>query len=192
MKTITITLLLCLLSFASFAMTKQIQYINDSMKIQPLRSTPVFTVTLEELELNQLLVELNKKECNPKVYKHPLRVVNRIGAAGKWQLTAIARKAVGYKGSLKAFLNSEKIQRQCVIALINLNKKYIKYYIPNYKDYIGKTIHGVVITYSGMLMAAHLAGVGGLKRFLCTTCNPSDGNESVKSYMNHFKGYMIV
>jgi hypothetical protein len=191
MKT-TILLLVSLLSYPLYGMTHDQYFGGEQLMIQQLRSKPAVTVTLEQLEMNQLLIELNKKECNPKVYKHPLRVVNRIGAAGKWQLTAIARKAVGYKGTLKEFLNSEKIQRQCVLALINLNKKYINYYIPNWRMYIGKSVHGVVISYSGMLMAAHLAGVGGLKRFLCTSCNPSDGNESVKSYMNHFRGYMIV
>jgi hypothetical protein len=191
MKT-TILLLVSLLSYPLYGMTHDQYFGGEQLMIQQLRSKPAVTVTLEQLEINQLLIELNKKECNPKVYKHPLRVVNRIGAAGKWQLTAIARKAVGYKGTLKAFLNSEKIQRQCVLALINLNKKYINYYIPNWRMYIGNSVHGVVISYSGMLMAAHLAGVGGLKRFLCTSCNPSDGNESVKSYMNHFRGYMIV
>ena len=79
-----------------------------------------------------------------------------------------------------------------LLKLIENNKKYIKYYIPNYKDYIGKTIHGVKITYSGMLMAAHLAGVGGLKKFLRSGYNASDGNQSVKSYMKRFQGYQIT
>jgi hypothetical protein len=65
----------------------------------------------------------------------------------------------------------------------------MEHYIKGYEKYIGKTIKGVKITYSGMYAAAHIGGVGGLKKFLTTGYNASDGNHSVKSYMQMFGGF---
>jgi hypothetical protein len=125
-----------------------------------------------------------------KIYKSPYHIMNySTNAAGKWQLTPIARKDIGYKGTLKAFLNSEELQKKSVISLMKKNAYYIAYYIKDFQKYIGKTIKGVVITYSGMLAAAHIGGVGSLKAFLTHGYNASDGNQSVKSYMQLFGGF---
>jgi hypothetical protein len=124
------------------------------------------------------------------IYKSPYHIMNiSTNAAGKWQLTPIARKDIGYKGTLKQFLNSEEVQKKSVIALIKKNSMYIAYYIKDFQKYIGKTIKGVVITYSGMLAAAHIGGVGSLKAFLTHGYNASDGNQTVKSYMQMFGGF---
>jgi hypothetical protein len=124
------------------------------------------------------------------VYKSPYRIINySTNAAGKWQLTPIARKEIRYKGTLQQFLNSPKLQKKCTIDLMKRIKIYIKYYIPNYQDYIGKIVNGVLITYSGMFGAAHIGGVGALKAFLTHGYNASDGNHSVKSYMQLFGGF---
>jgi hypothetical protein len=151
--------------------------------------------SVEQLEL--FLDSLGNAETHsPEIYpwrgfKTPYNVVNEKGAAGRWQLMPIARQDIGYNGSLKHFLNSEAVQRDCVIKLFRKNKFYMEQYIPNFRDYIGKTIHGVEITYSGMIAAAHLAGIGGLIQFLKYGYDATDGHESVKSYMKKFGGYKI-
>ena len=68
---------------------------------------------------------------------------------------------------------------------------YLEYYIPNYKDYIGKTIGGVLITYSGIIAAAHLGGVGSVKYLLKNGHNATDGHESVLSFMAKFANFKI-
>jgi hypothetical protein len=124
------------------------------------------------------------------VYRSPYHIMNySTNAAGKWQLTPIARKDIGYKGSLKAFLNSEEVQKKSVISLMKKNAYYIAYYIKDFQKYIGTTIKGVKVTWSGMLAAAHIGGVGALKAFLTHGYNASDGNQSVKSYMQMFGGF---
>jgi hypothetical protein len=122
----------------------------------------------------------------------PYHLVNKTtGASGRWQLTAIARKDIGYKGSQKQFLSSEKTQNECIVKLLKKNSFYIKRYIPDYRKYIGTTVHGVKITWTAMLVASHFAGVGGLKHFLNTGHNATDGNKTIKDYMNMFNNYQI-
>jgi hypothetical protein len=168
--------------------------------------TPLMKVQKEEImkyatnQLNAYLDSLTIPESGKPtkyplkvkgiIYKSPYHIMNiSTNAAGKWQLTPIARKDIGYKGTLKQFLNSEEVQKKSVIALIKKNSMYIAYYIKDFQKYIGKTIKGVVITYSGMLAAAHIGGVGSLKAFLTHGYNASDGNQTVKSYMQMFGGF---
>lgn len=148
-------------------------------------------VYIANQELATFIDSLGNTETSPIVFKDPYKVVNCYGAAGRWQLTAIAREDIGYKGSLKTFLHSQQLQRESVIKLFKKNKFYLQFYMPNYQDYIGKTVNGVTVTYSGMLAAAHLAGVGGLMQFLKYGYNATDGNETVQSYMQKFSGFKI-
>jgi hypothetical protein len=92
---------------------------------------------------------------------------------------------------LKQFLNSRKIQRECVIKLLKKNRYYFQYYCKNYEKYLGKKIHGVVITYSGLLAASHLGGVGAVKKFLLTSYNATDGNRSIKDYLIKFQNFNL-
>ena len=124
-------------------------------------------------------------------FKSPWTVVNSKGAKGRWQLMPIALEDIGYKGTVKEFLNSRELQRECVIKVMKRNELYIKYYIPDYEKYIGKERFGVKVTFSGMLAASHLAGIGGLKEFLKRGYNATDGNESVRSYLHKLQGYEL-
>jgi len=78
-----------------------------------------------------------------------------------------------------------------MIKLLKKNKKYLNFYCKNYKKFIGKELHGVTISYSGLLACLHLAGIGNVKKFLTKGYNATDGNASVKSYMNEFKNYNL-
>jgi hypothetical protein len=60
------------------------------------------------------------------------------------------------------------------------------------KNYVGKTINGVEITESGLLAAAHLGGVGSVKKFLKSNGKriKTDGyGTSIQNYINKFGGY---
>lgn len=146
---------------------------------------------INNIELNIFLDELGKQETGDTLIHDVWHIVNNINCAGRWQLSSIARKDIGYKGTLKQFLNSPKIQRECVVKLLKKNKYYFQYYCKNYKKYLGKKIHGITITYSGLLAASHLGGVGSVKKFLLTAYNATDGNQSVKDYLIKFQNFNL-
>ena len=107
---------------------------------------------------------------------------------GKYQFGAETLKTIGIFDSL-SFLNSPKMQEKAFIALLAKNKWELKDEIAQYD---GDIVGGVRVTESGILAAAHLGGVGSVKRFLKSNgtrkCRDVNG-ASVKSYMKDFGGY---
>ena len=116
------------------------------------------------------------------------RKINTLGYIGKYQFGVETLKSVGIHDSTH-FLNSPKLQEKAFVALLSKNKWQLKDEIEKYR---GKVIDGVKITESGLLAAAHLGGVGSVKRFLKSNgkykCKDQYGT-SVKSYMKEFGGY---
>ena len=116
------------------------------------------------------------------------RKINGIGYMGKYQFGAETLKTIGIFDSL-SFLNSPIMQEKAFVALLAKNKWELKDEIAKYD---GDIVGGVRVTESGILAAAHLGGVGSVKRFLKSngTRKCRDGNRaSVKSYMKDFGGY---
>jgi hypothetical protein len=59
---------------------------------------------------------------------------------------------------------------------------------------VGTTINGTVITWSGLIAAAHLGGAGSVIKYLNTNGNydASDMNgTSISDYIREFQGYNI-
>ena len=114
--------------------------------------------------------------------------INEIGYMGKYQFGIETLKTIGIFDSL-SFLNSPKMQEKAFIALLAKNKWDLKNEIAEYE---GDIVGGVRVTESGILAAAHLGGVGSVKRFLKSNgakkCRDQNG-ASVKSYMKDFGGY---
>lgn len=114
--------------------------------------------------------------------------INSLGYMGKYQFGIETLKTIGIKDSL-AFLNSPKLQEKAFVALLSKNKWELKDEI---EKYTGKIVGGVKVTESGILAAAHLGGVGSVKRFLNTNgarkCKDDYGT-SVGTYMRDFGGY---
>ena len=81
------------------------------------------------------------------------------------------------------------MQEKAFIALLAKNKAELKDVIEKYE---GKIVAGIQITESGILAAAHLGGVGSVKKFF-----RSKGKRyyrdaygtSIRSYMRDFGGY---
>ena len=117
--------------------------------------------------------------------------VNTLGYMGKYQFGSETLRSIGIHNDSK-FLNSPKLQEKAFIALLSKNKWELKREI---KTYSGKVISGVKVTESGILAAAHLGGVGSVKKFLRSNgvrkCKDNYGT-SVKSYMRDFGGYETV
>jgi hypothetical protein len=148
---------------------------------------------------DKLLVELKSSETwhdslNYK-YGNPYQKVNGIGAMGAWQFMPGTLRFLGYKDlSFKRFLNDKNLQRKYMIQLIQYHMFLLKKQSKTYKitpyNFIGEVIHSVEISLSGLLAASHLAGVGGIQKFLVGKRNATDGTSSVKSYLIKFKNIM--
>ena len=117
-------------------------------------------------------------------------VVNSLGYMGKYQFGPSALKAVGVK-SKEEFLNNPEMQERAFEAILQRNKWILKDYI---EQYSGKTVGGVVITESGILAAAHLAGATNVKRFLRSYGEQGFKDAygtSIRYYMRKFAGYDV-
>lgn len=114
--------------------------------------------------------------------------INSLGYLGKYQFGTQTLKSIGVHNS-RQFLNSPKMQEQAFIALIAKNKSELKEIIERYE---GQMVSGIRVTESGILAAAHLGGVGSVKKFF-----KHDGKRyfkdaygtSIRSYMRDFGGY---
>lgn len=116
------------------------------------------------------------------------QIINSFGFLGKYQFGRAALSTIGVR-NVKQFLQSPTLQENAFMALLSRNKASLKEYIQKYE---GKTVRGIVISESGILAAAHLAGVKSVKIFLNTNGNKnfSDGyGTSLVSYLKRFSGY---
>lgn len=116
-------------------------------------------------------------------------VVNSYGYMGKYQFGSKTLKGLGYKVSKEEFLNNPELQEQAMLDLLRHNKKKLKRFIDKYE---GKTVHGIYITESGILAAAHLAGQGNVRKFFRKGYEFKDGfGTKMTSYMSQFGGYNL-
>jgi hypothetical protein len=114
--------------------------------------------------------------------------INSLGYLGKYQFGTETLKTVGVNDSSQ-FLNSPKMQEKAFVALLAKNKSELKDIIDKYE---GRVVAGILVTESGILAAAHLGGVGSVKKFF-----KHDGKRyfkdaygtSIRSYMQDFGGY---
>jgi hypothetical protein len=120
--------------------------------------------------------------------------INCIGCFSEYQFKESTLRVIGYAHiTLKRFKNNPgvfppDVQRQALQALVKTNWAQLH----AYQWYIGQTINGVIITKAGLLAAAHLGGVGGVKLFLLSggRVNRHDiNNTTIKNYLTEFQGY---
>lgn len=115
-------------------------------------------------------------------------LVNNYGYMGKYQFGKTALKFYGVENQ-EEFLNTPELQEKLFEISISYNKWNLRKEI---KKYSGKYISGVLVTESGILAAAHLAGASSVRRFLSSkgSFNFADANgTSVRNYLKSFQGY---
>lgn len=116
------------------------------------------------------------------------RLINSSGYMGKYQFGLETLKTIGVHDK-STFLESPKLQEKAFVTFLSKNKWELKDEI---ERYAGKIVGGVRVTESGILAAAHLGGVGSVKKFLCSNgerkCKDDNG-ASIKMYMRDFGGY---
>lgn len=117
--------------------------------------------------------------------------INTLGYLGKYQFGMETLKSIGIKDSIH-FMNSPKLQEKAFLILLSKNKYELQEYISQYE---GKVVNGLKITESGILAAAHLGGVGSVKKFFNTNgerVKKDAYGTSVSTYMRDFGGYETI
>lgn len=114
--------------------------------------------------------------------------VNTYGYLGKYQFGKETLKLIGVYNPAN-FLKNPELQEKAFLANAERNKWILRREITNF---VGKRINGVLITESGILAAAHLAGPGNVKNYLRSYGeeNFADGyGTTISYYMKKFSGY---
>lgn len=116
-------------------------------------------------------------------------IVNQYGYMGKYQFSPKTLRSIGIKTTQRQFLNNPKLQDEAMITLLKQNKKTLQQYI---EVYDGNIVKNYVITESGILAAAHLAGSGNVQKYFKTGRDFKDGNGTALTYyMIKFSGYQL-
>jgi len=174
------TIVIVILSFSSMKLYAPYNHNKGNFN----NSCVITNEDINNKELEKFLNHLGKKESGNK-----WNVVNFLGAKGAYQITDIALKDIGYKGSIKTFLKDSCIQKECVVQLLKKNKLYLK----NYLHFIDKKVRGINITLAGLLSAAHLAGAGNVQKFFNFGYNAKDINDdSVVTRLREFSKYNLI
>ncbi|WP_044404541.1 hypothetical protein [Lacinutrix sp. Hel_I_90] len=129
-----------------------------------------------------------KEELGFKESQNNYFSVNTYGYLGKYQFGRSTLELIGIKDA-KLFLNTPELQEKAFVANAERNKWVLRRDI---KRFSGKYINGIKVTESGILAAAHLAGPGGVKKYLRSygAIGFEDGyGTSIRSYMKRFSGF---
>jgi len=116
-------------------------------------------------------------------------IVNKYGYMGKYQFGPKTLRSLGIKVSREQFLSNPQMQEQAMYLLLRSNYKNLKKYIDKYE---GKKLHGIKVTKSGILAAAHLGGAGNVRKWFRKGTDFRDGNGTrITSYMKLFADYNL-
>ena len=183
----------CCLLMAFTSVTRKLIKLEPIVKLEPRPieftvDTPLLTTVKIVLPINRhkdFLDAIGFKESGNRYH-----IVNRYGYMGRYQFGKKTLRGLGFKQSKEEFLNSPLIQEKAMTALLKQNKRSLRKYI---EEYDGKIVHGVLVTESGLLAAAHLGGAGSVKKWFRTGKVRRDGNGvKITSYMTKFSGYQLV
>jgi len=140
---------------------------------------------MKEKNFNRFLdaLALQESSNNPQAY-------NKYGYLGKYQLGRSARKSTGYEHvTYHKFVTNPDIwpEDEQDIAMRKLIMKNTAHLAVIINQHDSTCVKGNMITKSGILAAAHLAGAGGVKKFFSSNgrYNPSD------AYGTHLSDYLI-
>ena len=112
--------------------------------------------------------------------------INSLGYLGKYQFGRSAMEHLGmdydyYRANIKAF--TPYMQETTLNRLLAENRRMLR----KEMSYVGRRVHGVIITEEGLLAGAHLAGAGGVKKWLYKQRDIKDMNgTSVSRYIAYF------
>ena len=182
----------CCLLMAFTTISRKLIRLEPIVKLEPkpmefILDTPTLIVPKIIIPTNRHQDFLNAIGFKESGNKYD--IVNRFGYMGRYQFGKRTLRGLGFKLSREEFLNSPEIQELAMYKLLQTNKKYLQKYID---EYDGEIVHGVLVTESGLLAAAHLGGAGSVKKWFRTGKVRRDGNGvKITNYMEKFSGYKL-
>ncbi len=198
-RAIKFSILIAVLTFASLGFTskKEANVLRNNIENNNKSSRLVTVLPLDEATGEEILIPhtgneyLGFKEAVAfKESQGNYFVVNTLGYLGKYQFGKGTLEMIGIYNPT-AFLNDPKLQEKAFEANASRNKWILRRDI---KRSVGKRINGVVVTESGILAAAHLAGPGSVKKYLRSGGKQGFADaygSTVKYYMKRFAGYDV-
>ena len=190
LDSVLIVLLFSLALFSLMAFTTYKTHVITVVEIEPepIKILPI-EIEKESFELVQPSHQQFLEAIGHRESSNNYSVVNEFGYMGKYQFGKATLKGLGINVTKEEFITNPKLQEKAMHMLLSHNRKKLKRYI---KKYEGQIIHGVLITESGVLAAAHLAGQGNVRKFLKNGFVFEDGNGTkMTSYMKQFGGYIL-
>ena len=181
--------------FGMMAFTSITRMVEAPAMTNPIKVNEIELLSNVKLEAAPIEINLKTRsnfldDLGMRESSNNYKAVNKYGYLGKYQFGKKTLKGLGYKISANDFLNNPRIQEEAMIKLLLHNKKVLKRQI---KKYDGEMLHGVYITESGLLAAAHLAGPGNVKKWIRSGKDFEDGlGTKMTSYLKQFGNYQLI
>ena len=194
MKNLILTIVVSLASTFVMAFSMATRMKVDKVVEEPPRPLALAVITPKiEAPKVELIIKNHDKFLEDLGFRESsgnYKAVNQYGYLGKYQFGRKTLNALGYEDvSNRVFLANPQIQEEAMYDLLIHNKKILRRQIEKYN---GKVINGILITESGILAAAHLAGPGNVKKFFRKGYEFRDGNGTkMTSYMKKFSNYEL-
>ena len=174
----------------AFTSLKLTPYNSPVVELEPKPIAPIIVkpeIELVEIKLkghNEFLDAIGHRESGNRY-----EIVNSFGYMGRYQFGKSTLKGLGFKVTQDEFLNSPYIQEKAMHELLVHNRKKLDKWICKYN---GQEVNGILITESGVLAAAHLAGAGNVRKFFRKGYEFKDGfGTKMTTYMTQFGGYNL-
>ena len=188
-----ILILIAGIIFYSFTTLYKNSTLRSTLKIESKNKVAniIPEVVIPKVELkpikgyNQFLDAIGFRESS-----NNYKAINQFGYLGKYQFGRTTLNSLGYKKvSNKEFLSSPQLQEKAMNTLLKHNKKILRRQI---KKYNNKLVNGILITESGILAAAHLAGPSNVRKWFRKGLEFQDGNGTkMTSYLKQFANYRL-
>lgn len=194
MKNLKLVVLVSLLSTFGMAINSFTKPLAIPIELEPERPLALFTSPLSiTLNVEIPIIKSHSKFLHDLGFRESsnnYKIVNQYGYLGKYQFGRKTLNSIGMENiSNRKFLSSPELQEEAMQRLMILNYKSLRRYINKYE---GTVVHGILITKSGVLAAAHLGGAGNVRKWFRRGAVFKDANGTkITSYMKQFGGYKL-
>lgn len=194
MKNLILTIIVSLASTFVMAFSMAARMKVDKVVEEPPRpmALAVITPKVEAPKIELVIKNHNKflEDLGMRESSNNYKIVNKYGYLGKYQFGRKTLNNIGMKNiSNKEFLANPDLQEEAMQRLMLANYKSLRRYIKKYDRTI---VHGILVTKSGILAAAHLGGAGNVRKWFKRGVVFKDANGTkITSYMKQFGGYKL-
>lgn len=195
MKKLSLTVIMSVVSTFVLAFTSfQRIAIDKPVEVEPSRPLALVVVPKIEIKAPKINIVPKNHDAFLNAIGHyesgnDYTRVNRFGYMGRYQFGKSTLKSIGINVSKNNFLNNPDLQEEAMQRLMLANYKTLRFLINKHE---GTVVHGILITKSGVLAAAHLGGAGNVKKWFRHGIVFKDANGTkITTYMRVFRGYEL-